>query len=143
MAILGMDIRERNRSVIELFRAGGEIPGMHRDRLLLLTTKGCRTGEPRTVPIMFVRDESRILVIASNAGAVEEPQRYRNLVADPHVTVEVGDERYEALARPLDGSDRAAAWSTITRLYPFFLDHEVKAARTIPIVQLERIDRPA
>ena len=83
-----MDIRDINRRVIEQFRAGGEIEGMHRDRIVLLTTAGARTGQRRTTPVMFHRDGGRLLVVASNAGAPKHPDWYRNLVADPRVTVE-------------------------------------------------------
>lgn len=133
-----MDIRETNRRVIEQFRAGGEIEGMHRDRLLLLTTRGARTGRSRTTPMMFHRDGDRLLVIASNMGAPAHPAWYRNLVADPHVTVEVGDETYQATAAPLVGGERDRLWRTLEESYPFFADHQAKAGRTIPVVALTR-----
>ncbi|MGI8330301.1 nitroreductase family deazaflavin-dependent oxidoreductase [Actinomadura scrupuli] len=133
-----MDIKETNRKVIEQFRAGGEIEGMHRDRLLLLTTVGARTGRRRTTPMMFHRDGDRLLVIASNIGAPAHPDWYRNLVADPHVTVEVGDETYEATATPLAGGERDRLWRTLEEAYPFFAEHQAKTGRTIPVVALTR-----
>jgi deazaflavin-dependent oxidoreductase (nitroreductase family) len=134
-----MDIREINRKVIAQFRAGGEVEGMHRDRLLLLTTTGRRSGRPRTTPMMFHPDGGRLLVIASNMGAAEHPDWYLNLVADPHVTVEVGDEEYPATAAPTEGADRDRVWTEIKREYPFFVEHEEKAgAREIPVVALTR-----
>jgi len=135
----GADIREINRRVIDQFRAGGPVEGMQRDKLVLLTTTGRRSGEPRTSPMMFHRDGDRVLVIASNVGAAAHPEWYRNLVADPHVTVEIGNETYPALATPTEGPDRERVWAELKRLYPFFADHEVKAApRTIPVVALTR-----
>ena len=68
-----MDIKETNKKVIEQFRAGGEIDGMRRDRLVLLTTVGAKSGQRRTTPMMFHRDRGRLLVVASNAGAPEHP----------------------------------------------------------------------
>lgn len=134
-----MDIQETNRRVIEQFRAGGPVEGMQRDRLVLLTTTGRRSGEPRTTPMMFHRDGDRVLVIASNIGAPAHPDWYRNLEADPHVTVEIGDESYPATAIPTAGADRERVWAEIKGLYPFFADHEVKAApREIPVVALTR-----
>jgi deazaflavin-dependent oxidoreductase (nitroreductase family) len=133
-----MDIKEINRQVIEQFRAGGEITGMHRDRLLLLSTTGARSGLRRTTPMMFDRDGDRVLVMASNAGATKTPDWYRNLVADPHVTVEVGTETYEAVAVVPEGAERARLWTMVTDHYPFFLDHQAKAGREIPVVVLER-----
>jgi deazaflavin-dependent oxidoreductase (nitroreductase family) len=135
------DVRSVNRKVIEQFRAGGEIEGMHRERLLLLTTTGRRTGRRHTTPMMFHRAEGRLLVMASNMGATEEPAWYRNLVADPRVTVEIGDERYEATAAPLEGAERDRLWKVVKEAWPFFAKHEVMARRTIPVVELERVGR--
>ena len=91
---------------------------------MLLTTTGRRSGEPRTTPMMFHRDGDRVLVIASNIGAAPHPDWYLNLVADPHVTVEIGDEAYPAIATPTEGADRERVWAMIKERYPFFADHE-------------------
>ena len=134
-----MDMGETNRRVIEQFRGGGPIEGMQRDRLVLLTTTGRRSGEPRTTPMMFHRDGDRMLVIASNIDAAAHPDWYLNLVVDPHVTVEIGDESYPAIATPTEGTDYERVWTLIKETYPFFADHEQKAApRTIPVVALTR-----
>jgi deazaflavin-dependent oxidoreductase (nitroreductase family) len=136
-----MDVREVNKRVVEQFRAGGEIDGMHRERILLLTTTGRRTGEPRTTPMMFHRDGDRVLIIASNIGAPRHPDWYLNLVAHPEVTVEVGDESgaaRRAVARTLEGDERTAVWEMLKANYPFFAEHEVSAApRVIPVVAVE------
>lgn len=134
-----MDIRDVNRRVIEQFRAGGEIDGMHRNRIVLLTTIGARTGQRRTTPMMFHRDGGRLLVVASDVGAPKHPDWYRNLVADPRVTVEIGDETYSAMAATLEGADRARAWAMLKQSYPFFADHEASTERIIPVVALTRI----
>src|SRR5882724_2908984 len=131
-----MDIKEINRKVIEQFRAGEEIEGMHRDRLVLLTTIGAKSGSRRTTPMMFHRDGDRLLVIASNVGAPKHPDWYLNLVANPQVTVEVGDETYTAVATPVEGAERERLWTMIKENYPFFADHEAKADRIIPVVAL-------
>ena len=120
-----MDVREVNRQVIEQFRAGGEIEGMHRERLVLLTTVGVRTGQLRTTPMMFHPDGDRLLVVASNVGAPRHPDWYHNLVANPRVTVEVGNETYEAVATPLEGEERDRLWAMLKQTYPFFADHEM------------------
>jgi deazaflavin-dependent oxidoreductase (nitroreductase family) len=133
-----MDTKEINRRTIEQFRAGGAIEGMHRDRLLLLTTVGAKTGQRRTTPMMFHPDGDRLLVIASNVGAPKHPDWYVNLVANPLVTVEVGDETYEAVATPTEGQERLRLWTMLKQTYPFFADHEAKADRTIPVVALTR-----
>jgi deazaflavin-dependent oxidoreductase (nitroreductase family) len=133
-----MDIKEINRRTIEQFRAGGEIDGMHRDRLVLLTTVGVKTGQRRTTPMMFHRDGDRLLVVASNIGAPRHPDWYLNLVANPRVTVEVGDETYSAVATPADGEERQRLWTMLKENYPFFAEHEARTSRTIPVVVLTR-----
>lgn len=133
-----MDVKQVNRRVIEQFRAGGEIDGMHRDRLVLLTTTGAKSGQRRTTPMMFHRDGDRLLVIASNVGAPKHPDWYVNLAADPHVHVEVGDESYDALAVAAAGAERDRLWSMIKAEYPFFADHEKQTTREIPVVIITR-----
>lgn len=137
-----MDRPDVNRRVVEQFRAGGEIEGMHRDRLLLLTTTGRTSGRRITTPMMFHPDGDRLLVMASNAGAPRDPNWYRNLVADPHVEVEVGAEHYPALAVPAEGTERDRLWAIITEKYPFFVDHQARAGRIIPVVVLTRVSVP-
>jgi len=133
-----VDIKQINRRTIEQFRAGGPIEGMDRDRLVLLTTVGRKTGQRRTTPMMFHRDGDRLLVIASNVGAPEHPQWYRNLLANPRVTVEVGNQTYDAVAAPTESEERARLWAMLKQTYPFFADHEASTDRAIPVVALTR-----
>jgi deazaflavin-dependent oxidoreductase (nitroreductase family) len=133
-----MDLGEVNDRTIKQFRAGGPIEGMHRERILLLTTTGRRSGERRTTPLMFYGQDNRLLVIASNVGAPSHPDWYLNLAADSKVTVEVGDESYEAVATTLEGDEREREWTTVKQAYRFFADHETKTDRTIPVVALTR-----
>ncbi|HKR72002.1 MAG TPA: nitroreductase family deazaflavin-dependent oxidoreductase [Streptosporangiaceae bacterium] len=133
-----MDMKQINAGVIDQFRAGGPIEGMNRDGLLLLTTTGAKSGQSRTTPMMFHRDGDRLLVIASNIGAAKHPDWYVNLVANPHVVVEVGDERFEATAVPLTGDERERLWTMLKQSYPFFADHEAKTSREIPVVAITR-----
>jgi deazaflavin-dependent oxidoreductase (nitroreductase family) len=138
-----VDIRETNRRVIEQFRSGGEVEGMHRERLVLLTTTGRRTGEPRTVPMMYHRDGARLLVVASNIGAPRHPDWYLNLADDPRVTVEVDGRKFTAEALPLLGADYVRTWTELETQYPFLADHQAKAReakRVIPIVELSEED---
>ncbi len=133
-----MDIKEINRKTIEQFRAGGPIEGMHRERLILLTTTGVKSGQPHTTPMMFVPNDDRVLVIASNMGAPKDPDWYVNLRSNPRVKVEIGDDSYEAIASALSGDEYERLWSEIKQSNPFFADHEKQAARPIPVVALAR-----
>jgi len=131
------DIARINRELIERFRAEGGAPeGRH---LLLLTTVGVRSGRRRTTPMMWIDDDgARLLVVASNAGAPRHPDWYRNLVANPDVTVEITGDTYEATAVPLRGEERERVFAWICEQYPFFADHQAKVERRIPVVALER-----
>ena len=129
-----------NRQLIEEFRAdrgksGGPMEGRP---LLLLTTTGAKSGQLRTTPMMYILDGDRLLVIASNAGAPVHPDWYRNLVAHPEVTVEVGNEIFEAIAIVTEGPERQRLWTRVVELYPFFADHQTKVTRQIPVIVLKR-----
>ena len=80
-------------------------------------------------------------MIASNQGAAEDPQWYRNLLVDPYVTVEVPGHRYRARATPLTGDDHERQWTAIKERFPFFAEHQDQAgARQIPVVALTKAD---
>lgn len=135
------DMRAYNRGVIEEFRANAGVLGgpFSGGGMLLLTTTGRTSGNPHTAPMMFKEHGDRLLVIASNAGATRHPSWYRNLVADPAVTVERGAERFEATARTAEGAERDALWSDLIASHPFFVEHQTTAgARQIPLIVLER-----
>lgn len=133
-----MDYKETNRRVIEQFRAGGPIEGMHRERLVLLTTTGARSGQAHTTPVMFDRQGDRLFVIAAAAGAPRHPDWYFNLVANPRVGVEIGEESYEAIATPLADDDRERIWTTLKEKFSFLAGYEEQVSRTIPVVELNR-----
>jgi deazaflavin-dependent oxidoreductase (nitroreductase family) len=132
------DQKDYNQKLIDEFRAnkgGGPMAGR---ALLLLTTTGAKTGQRRTTPMMYIPDGDRILVIASNAGALKHPDRYYNVVAHPEVTVEVANETYNALAVVPQGAERQRLWDQVVAQYPFFADHQAKMERVIPVVVLQR-----
>lgn len=134
MTELPIDQREYNRKLIAEFRANGR---RLQDRpLLLLTTVGRKSGEPRTSPMMYIRVDDTMYVIASNAGAVSDPDWFRNLVAEPAVTVEAEGEEYSATARPVADEDRPVLWTRIVERYPFFADHQNGVERKIPVIEL-------
>ena len=134
-----MDIRAMNGRVIEQYRAGSQIDGMHRERLILLTTTGAKSGQPHTTPLMFHPDGDRILIIASNAGAARHPDWFENLLRDPEVTVEAPDGSYRAAASVLTGAEHDEQWSRLTQEFAFLSEHEARAkGRVIPVVALAR-----
>jgi deazaflavin-dependent oxidoreductase (nitroreductase family) len=132
------DLLAHNRQLIAQFRADGGV-SMGNRPLLLLTTTGRRTGQDRTSPIMYVRRHDRLLIIASNNGGADDPLWHLNLLTQPQVTVELPGDTFRATAIPLEGSDYDAVWADIKERFPFFAEHETRAApRRIPVVELTR-----
>ena len=130
-----------NEGVVEDFRAhhGQITKGPFTGRpLLLLTTRGAKSGRERTNPLAFTRDGDRIFVIASKGGAPTNPDWYRNLRANPRVTVEVGPERFEANARVAEGAERRRLYDLQATRMPAFKEYEKRTWREIPVVVLER-----
>lgn len=107
--------------------------------LLLLTTKGARTGQERTSPLAYSRDGDRFVIIASKGGAPTHPAWYHNLRANPEVTVELGPEKFRARATMVDDVERRRLYDRHAAMMPAFADYEKKTGRKIPVVVLERI----
>ncbi|MGO9657892.1 MAG: nitroreductase family deazaflavin-dependent oxidoreductase [Acidimicrobiales bacterium] len=131
-----------NSKIIEEFRAnegrvGGQFAGAP---LVLLHTRGARTGQERVTPVMYLDLDGRRFVFASYAGADKDPDWYRNLVAHPEITVEVGAETYRALAAPVSRAERDRIYAEQARRYPGFAEYEAKTSRVIPVVELTRQD---
>jgi deazaflavin-dependent oxidoreductase (nitroreductase family) len=127
-----------NQQVIEQFRAnGGEVRGPN--KLLLLTTTGAKSGQPRTSPLAYSTDGNHLIVLASKAGAPTNPDWYFNLLANSIVTVEVGTERFQARATVAEGEERARLYAQHVALMPGFGEYEQKTTRQIPVIILERI----
>ena len=133
-----------NTQIIEEFRANeGRVGGRWEGRdLLLLTTRGRRSGSEYTTPVAYTRDGDRLLVYASQGGSPEHPDWYLNLVANPQVIVEVGRERYEALATPLGDQERDREFAEQVKRSPQFGAYQERTDRVIPVVALTRPDGP-
>jgi len=127
---------------IDEFRAGGgRIGGRFEGRpVLLLTTKGAKTGRPHTTPMMYLLEDGHLYVFASKGGAPAHPDWYWNLLANPTVTVELGTERFEATATSLADAERDRVYARQSELYPQFAEYQTKTDRTIPVVELVRSD---
>lgn len=134
-----------NRQVTERFRAqqgtgllGDELP-FNADGLLLLTHTGAKTGTQRTSPLGYLYlDGDRLFVVASFMGAPANPDWYRNVVANPEVTVELGAETFQATASVPRDEEYDALFAEAREQWPFLEEHEAKAGRTIPLVELRR-----
>ncbi|MFI6659609.1 nitroreductase/quinone reductase family protein [Streptomyces sp. NPDC050523] len=131
-----------NQGIIDEFRANkGRLTGHFENaRLLLLTTAGARTGTRHTTPVGYLPDGGdRVLIIASAGGSPRHPDWYRNLLADPQVTVESGSFTYEARAVVLAGEERERAWARAVETDPGWAAYQEKTTRLIPVVALSAI----
>ncbi len=132
----------RNEHVINEFRAnGGKVEGW--GPLILLTTTGAKTNQPRIIPLMHVPYGNGVLAIASKGGAVKNPEWYSNVLTHPNVTVEVGNEKFATTARVLTGEEREEAFAKAVEVFPPYGEYQKKAPREIPVILLERPAREA
>jgi deazaflavin-dependent oxidoreductase (nitroreductase family) len=139
-------VSDWNTGVINEFRSnngavGGAFAGAH---LLLLTTTGAKSGQPRTSPMMYFPDGDRRLVIASKAGADTHPAWYHNLIANAEVHVEAstiaGIEEYDAVATVLPREERDVVFAELSQRAHGFAAYQEKTDRVIPVVALTRRD---
>jgi len=118
---------------------GHEWNGVH---TLVLTTTGRKSGRPRQSAMIYGRDGESLVVIASQGGAPAHPNWYLNLLAEPHVEVQVevqvGAERFGARARTAEGDERASLWYVMARSWPNYDVYQARTERRIPVVVLER-----
>lgn len=136
-------MQDFNRQLVEEFRANsGKVTGMFADRpLLLLTTRGAKSGTVRTTPLVYTRDGDRLVVIASKGGAPTNPGWYHNLRVNPTVTVELPNQTFEAKAKVVvDGEERDRLYAAQAAVLPVFAEYQQKTTRRIPVVLIERVE---
>jgi deazaflavin-dependent oxidoreductase (nitroreductase family) len=105
--------------------------------ILLLHTQGRTSGRDITKPLIFREFDGKYLVVASKGGAPEAPDWYRNLQADPHVTVQIKGEKFAATARTATAQERPAMWRHMTEVWPDYDEYQKKTDREIAVVVLE------
>lgn len=132
---------EFNKKVIEEFRAnGGKIgPPFAGAPMVLLTHKGAKSGKTYTTPLVYSKDGARIVIVASKAGAPNNPSWYHNLIAYPEVTLEIGTEQFKARAVVTKGEERERLFNAQAAQMPMFNDYRNKTKRQIPVIALERV----
>ena len=107
--------------------------------ILLLTTTGRKSGEPRIKPLIFGEEDGRYVVVASQGGAPAHPQWYLNLRADPDVHVQIKGDRFRARARDAEGEERERLWRLMNEIWPPYDEYQERTERRIPVVVLERV----
>jgi deazaflavin-dependent oxidoreductase (nitroreductase family) len=106
--------------------------------VLILTTTGRKSGEQRSTPLIYGKSGDRYLVVASQGGAPDHPAWYKNLSADPDVSVQVRGETFNARARTAAAEEKPELWSIMTSNWPAYDEYQTKTERDIPVVVLER-----
>jgi deazaflavin-dependent oxidoreductase (nitroreductase family) len=133
-----IEVQDRNKKIIDEFRANdGKVGGRFEGKtLLLLHTKGAKSGQDRINPVAYVRDGDRLVVIASKGGAPTNPNWYYNILANPLVTVEVGTEKFQAHATVAEEPERTRLYNKMVEMMPGFDDYRRKTTRVIPVIVL-------
>ena len=133
-----IEAQERNRRIIDEFRESrGKVGGRFEGKtLLLLHTKGAKSGQERVNPTAYVRDGERYVIIASKGGAPTNPSWYYNLLANPLVTVESGTETFQARATVAEEPERTRLYNRMVEMMPVFDSYRYKTTRNIPVIVL-------
>jgi deazaflavin-dependent oxidoreductase (nitroreductase family) len=135
------DMTNFNQTIIDEFRAnhgkvGGPFDG---SPVVIITTKGAKSGQPRVNPLVGLpEDDGTIYIFASKGGAPTNPDWYHNLVANPEVQVEIGDDKYTATATEITGTARDEIFDRQKVIMPGFAEYEAGTSRVIPVVALTR-----
>lgn len=122
--------RETDGEVGHIWKEGSTI--------LILTTIGRTSGEPRDTPLIYAEDGDRYVIVASNGGDPEHPSWYRNLANDPDVELQVLDDVFPAHARTAEGEERDRLWEKANEVWPHYREYQQRTDREIPVVVLER-----
>ncbi|MFF4732053.1 nitroreductase family deazaflavin-dependent oxidoreductase [Streptomyces mirabilis] len=139
-------IKLASRLNVAVYRAtGGRIGGKWRVGsafprgvpVCLVTTRGRKSGLPRTLPLLFLRDGDRVVLVASQGGLPKNPLWYRNLQADPQVTVQIRSSVRRMLARTAEPAERAVLWPRLVAMYADFDQYQAWTDRQIPVVICE------
>lgn len=134
------EVNNWNQQIIAQFHTlgGKNVPGFG-DNLLLLNTKGAKSGQVRVNPLAYSKDGDRYVIIASKAGAPKNPDWYHNLVKNPVTTINVGTDTIKVRATEAKGADRDRLFAAHGALMPGFLEYERKTTRKIPAIWLDKV----
>jgi deazaflavin-dependent oxidoreductase (nitroreductase family) len=127
------------RDQVELYESSGGTEGTTlRDLpVIILTTKGAKSGKIRKTPLMRVEHDGKYAAVASLGGAPKHPVWYFNVLEDPHVELQDGPQKWNLTAREVTGEEKAAWWERAVAAYPDYEDYQKKTDRVIPVFVLE------
>jgi deazaflavin-dependent oxidoreductase (nitroreductase family) len=132
-------LRAFNQNIVDEFRASdGKVSGQFANaNLLLLTTTGAKSGQPRVSPLAYFRIDGKLIIIGSFAGADVNPAWVHNLRAKPSAHVEVGTESFDVTARELPSQERDELFGKVAAAAPGFAEYQSKTKRVIPLFELQ------
>lgn len=135
------DMNDWNQQIIAEFRANaGKVGGPFEGApMVLLTSTGAKSGQPRVSPLMALLEGDDIVIFASKGGAPTNPDWYYNLLANPEASIEIGSDTVAVKARVAEGAERDDLWTRQKLAYPQFQGYEDGTTRVIPVVVLEKI----
>lgn len=135
-------IKAFNKTIVDEFRANdGKVGGQFANaNLLLLTTTGAKSGQPRLAPLAYLRIDGKLIIIGSFAGADVDPAWVHNLRADPRARVEVAAESFDVIARELPPAERDEIFPEVTAAAPGFAEYQAKTTRVIPLFELQQVN---
>ena len=118
--------------------SGGKIGGkfLRGAPVMLVTTTGCKSGKPRTAPLIYLENGDDLVIVASKGGVSHHPAWYRNMEANADVEVEIGSERREMRARRVSDEEKADLWPKLTQIYRDYDDYQARTDRNIPVMVL-------
>jgi deazaflavin-dependent oxidoreductase (nitroreductase family) len=130
---------KRSREQVELYERTGGVEGntLRGKPVIILTTKGAKSGKIRKTPLMRIEHEGRYAVVAAQGGEPKHPVWYYNLVADPHVELQDGPVPQDMTARELTGDEKATWWERAVAAWPDYANYQKKTDRQIPVFVLE------
>jgi deazaflavin-dependent oxidoreductase (nitroreductase family) len=119
-------------------RRGTTLRGMP---VVVLTTRGAKSGKIRKTPLMRVEHAGAYGLVASQGGSHQHPTWYHNLKADPRIELQDGPVRRDMTAREVTGEEKALWWGRAVEAYPDYDDYQKKTDREIPVFVAEVPDR--
>ena len=134
--------RTQARNQVELYERSGGTKGttLRGFPVVLLTSRGVKSGKLRKTPLMRVEHQGTYAVVASLGGAPKNPVWYYNVVADPHVDLQDGPNQWDMIAREITGEEKKAWWERCVAAYPDYAEYQKKTDREIPVFLLERVE---
>ncbi|MGP4083721.1 nitroreductase family deazaflavin-dependent oxidoreductase [Streptomyces sp. KR55] len=132
------------REQVELYESSGGTKGTTLQDtsmpVIVLTTRGAKSGKIRKTPLMRVEHEGRYAAVASLGGAPKHPVWYHNVKADRHVELQDGAVKRDMTAREVTGAEKAEWWERAVAAYPPYAEYQTKTDREIPVFVLEPVD---